>query len=160
MSEHLRAARPHEREALEALQLQASLMWEEDRAALLANLDAIDLPPQQITDGDVFVCESGGEIVGFGVVLRRDDGQAELDGLFVKPDVWGEGFGRLLLEHGAALAKDRGATTLHVILSGLRLRGGRRGDDAVQTSDDDGQGALSQGRRRAMAIPVWATSQA
>jgi hypothetical protein len=72
MSEHLRAARPHEREALEALQLQASLMWEEDRAALLANLDAIDLPPQQITDGDVFVCESGGEIVGFGVVLRRD----------------------------------------------------------------------------------------
>ena len=113
--EVIRPARLHEREALEDLQLQAALMGMEDRAALLANADAIDLPVDQIADGNVYVCESEGEIVGFGVVLPRADGQAELDGLFVRPDVWGEGYGRLLLEHGAAMAKGWGATGLHAV---------------------------------------------
>ena len=74
--EVIRPARLHEREALEDLQLQASLMWLEDRASLLANPDAIDLPTDQIADGNVYVCEADGEIVGFGVVLPRADGQA------------------------------------------------------------------------------------
>ncbi len=115
MTEKIRPARLHEREALEDLQLQASLMWLEDRASLLANPDAIDLPVDQIADGNVYVCEADGEIVGFGVVLPRADGQAELDGLFVRPDVWGEGYGRLLLEHGERMAKGWGATRMHVI---------------------------------------------
>jgi GNAT superfamily N-acetyltransferase len=115
MSEHLRPARLHERAALEELQLMASLMWAEDRAALLAHPDAIDLPAEQIADGNVFVCETGDGIAGFGVVLPRADGQAELDGLFVRPEVWGEGYGRVLLEHGAELAKSWGAKTLHVV---------------------------------------------
>lgn len=115
MQEIIRAARLHERETLEDLQLQASLMWLEDRANLLSNPDAIDLPVDQIADGNVFVCEADGDIVGFGVVLPREDGDAELDGLFVRPDVWGEGYGRLLLEHGAAMAKGWGAGRLHVI---------------------------------------------
>ena len=115
MSEVIRPARLHEREALEDLQLQASLLWLEDRANLLSNPDAIDLPVDQIADGNVYVCEADGEIVGFGVVLPRADGEAELDGLFVRPDVWGEGYGRVLLEHGAATAKGWGAKSLHVI---------------------------------------------
>ncbi|MDB5459064.1 MAG: putative acetyltransferase [Caulobacteraceae bacterium] len=115
MGEIVRQARLHEREALEDLQLQASLMGMEDRAALLANPDAIDLPTDQIADGNVYVCEADGAIVGFGVVLPRADGQAELDGLFVRPDVWGEGYGRVLLEHGAAMARMWGATQLHVV---------------------------------------------
>jgi GNAT superfamily N-acetyltransferase len=113
--ELLRPARLHEREALEDLQLQAALMGMDDRAALLADLDSIDLPVDRIVDGNVYVCESDGDIVGFGVVLPRADGQAELDGLFVRPDLWGEGYGRLLLEHGAAMAKGWGASELHVV---------------------------------------------
>jgi GNAT superfamily N-acetyltransferase len=115
MSEVIRAARLHEREALEDLQLQASLMGMADRADLLANPDAIDLPIDQIADGNVFVVETEGDIVGFAVVLPRADGEAELDGLFVRPDLWGEGYGRLLLEHGEAMARSWGATQVHVI---------------------------------------------
>jgi GNAT superfamily N-acetyltransferase len=115
MTDLIRAARLHEREALEDLQLQASLMGMQDRAALLANADAIDLPIDQIADGNVYVCEADGEIVGFAVVLPRADGQAELDGLFVRPDLWGEGYGRLLLEHGEAMARSWGATEMHAI---------------------------------------------
>jgi GNAT superfamily N-acetyltransferase len=111
----IRAARLHEREALEDLQLQASLMGMADRKDLLANPDAIDLPIDQIADGNVYVCEAGGDIVGFAVVLPRADGEAELDGLFVRPDLWGEGYGRLLLEHGEAMARGWGASEMHVI---------------------------------------------
>ena len=113
--EVLRPARPHEREALEDLQLQAALMAGDDRAALLADPDAIDLPPDWIADGHVQVCTVDGRIVGFVVVLPRADGEADLDGLFVYPERWGEGYGRLLLEHGAALAKASGARRLHVV---------------------------------------------
>ena len=115
MTEVVRPARLHEREALEELQLLASLMNAGDRKDLLANPDAIDLPPDQIADGNVHVCEDDGRIVGFVVVLPRADGQAELDGLFVRPEVWGEGYGRVLLEHGAVLAKSWGAERLHVV---------------------------------------------
>jgi hypothetical protein len=83
-----RPAIPAERTALEDLQWRASLMWEDYRDALLENPDAIDLPLNQITDGRAIVAEMLGEIVGFAVVLPRDDGHAELDALFVEPKVW------------------------------------------------------------------------
>ena len=90
----IRLARPQERAGLIDLQRKASLMWEEDRAALLAEPDAIDLPADQIAEGHVFVWTEAGEVLGFGVVLPRENGDAELDGLFVEPDAWGLGIGR------------------------------------------------------------------
>ena len=44
-------------------------IWEEDRDALLAHPDAIELPLEQITDGRTIVAESVGELLGFAVVL-------------------------------------------------------------------------------------------
>jgi GNAT superfamily N-acetyltransferase len=92
-----RLAVPAERSALEELQRRASLMWEEDRAALLANPDAIELPLEQITGGRTVVAENAGQLLGFSVVLPRDDGDAELDGLFVEPTYWRHGLGRALV---------------------------------------------------------------
>ena len=117
----IRKAEPGEREALEALQRRASLMWEEHRDALLAHPDAIDLPADQIAAGHVFVCEHHGEVAGFGVVLPREDGQAELDGLFVEPAAWGRGVGRRLIGEAERLAMSRVATTLHVIANARAL---------------------------------------
>jgi len=111
----LRLARPDERAALTALQRQASLMWEEDRDALLAEPDAIDLPADQIAEGHVFVWEEAGAVLGFAVVLPRDDGAAELDGLFVEPDAWGRGIGRKLVDHAMDMARDEGCISLNVV---------------------------------------------
>lgn len=47
-----------ERSALEDLQRRASLIWEEDREALLAHPDAIELPIEQITTGRTMVAEA------------------------------------------------------------------------------------------------------
>ena len=111
----IRKAVPAEKEALEALQLRASLANEGDREAILANPDAIDLPIEQIAAGDVFVFELSARIAGFAALLSRPDGDADLDGLFVEPDIRRRGVGRALVEHCAKVALDRGSRALHVI---------------------------------------------
>ncbi|MFT3866867.1 MAG: GNAT family N-acetyltransferase [Nibricoccus sp.] len=65
--------------------------------------------------GGVFVAEVAGEVVGFAAILPREDGDAELDALFVEPDRWLRGIGRALVEHGCAAAKKAGAKALHVV---------------------------------------------
>jgi GNAT superfamily N-acetyltransferase len=112
---HIRAAIPAEREALEALQLRASLSNAGDREAMLANPAAVYLPPEQIQDGRVFVAESDGAVVGFAALLPRSDGKMEMDGLFVEPDRQGRGIGRALVEHSAEFARATGSPALHVI---------------------------------------------
>ena len=63
-----------------------------------------------------------GRVLGFSVVLPREDGDAELDGLFVEPKGWGQGVGRKLVEHAAAQARTAGARSLQVI-AGPRAEG-------------------------------------
>ena len=99
---------------LENLQRRASLANPGDRAALLANPDAIDLPAGQIDAGLVFVAERDGVLLGFAAVLPREDGATELDGLFVEPDAWKQGIGRRLVEHCASMARRAGSPALHV----------------------------------------------
>ena len=65
-----RLALPVEQHALEDLQRRASLMWEEDRAALLDNSEAIELPMDQITNGRTIVAERMGKTVGIAVPTR------------------------------------------------------------------------------------------
>jgi GNAT superfamily N-acetyltransferase len=110
-----RLAIPAERLALEELQRRASLMSEEDRDALLAHPDAVELPLEQITAGRTIVAENVGELLGFAVVLQRDDGDAELDGLFVEPAQWRRGIGRALVAEAERLAARDGATSLWVV---------------------------------------------
>lgn len=111
----IRPAAPAERQALEDLQRRASLNNPGDREALLANPDAIHLPLEQVASGDVVLLEADGRIQGFAAIVRRDDGNAELDALFVEPDTWGRGVGRALVDHCATMARERGATALHVV---------------------------------------------
>jgi len=111
----IRPAGTGEQKALEALQLRASLNNPGDRDAVLAHPDAIVLPLEQLDAGQVFIAERNGTMAGFAVVLPREDGQIELDGLFVEPSLWKGGIGRALVDHCAAYARNVGAIALHVI---------------------------------------------
>jgi GNAT superfamily N-acetyltransferase len=117
MSEHaelsIRLAGPDERLALEELQRRASLALGEYNEQLEANPDAIDLPLAQIERGNVIVAESGGRIAGFAAVLI-EAGTAELDGLFVEPDLWRQGIGAALIEEAIHEARRRGLTMMVV----------------------------------------------
>lgn len=111
----LRPARREEPPALEALQLRASLMWEDHRDQLLANPGVVKLPDDHLPFAEV--AELDGRVVGFSVLLPPDGAgaEAELDGLFVEPDAWGLGVGRALVEAAAARARRLDAGGLHVI---------------------------------------------
>jgi GNAT superfamily N-acetyltransferase len=99
----LRLARPEEHDELEELQRRASLELPEYREQLLANPDAIYLPPAQIANGQVIVAEIDGKVVAFAAVVG-----GELDGLFVEPDLWGGGIGRVLVDAATHEARKRG----------------------------------------------------
>jgi GNAT superfamily N-acetyltransferase len=99
----LRLAQADEHEQLEELQRRASLEMPEYRAQLLANPDAIHLPPAQVANGQVIVAEFDKVIVGFAAVVG-----GELDGLFVEPDLWGRGIGRDLIDAATHEARRRG----------------------------------------------------
>jgi len=121
MAIELRPARADERKALEALQLRASIAHPDYREVLLANPEVIVLPDEQIAAGQVIVAEDDGSLRGFAVVLPRDDGQAELDGLFVEPDQWRGGVGRRMVEWAETYAASFGASRLCVIANPTAL---------------------------------------
>jgi GNAT superfamily N-acetyltransferase len=99
----LRRARVGEHDELEQLQAHASLELPEYRDRLLANPDAVHLPPAQIANGQVIVAEYRGQIAGFAAVVA-----GELDGLFVEPDLWGRGIGRALVNAATEEARRKG----------------------------------------------------
>ena len=120
MSKHadaliLRVAYPDEREQLEDLQRRASLELAEYRDQLIANPDAIHLPPAQLANGQVIVAEVEGSLAGFAAVVG-----GELDGLFVEPDLWGRGIGKALVDAAAHQAREKGLTLTVVAQPGAR----------------------------------------
>jgi GNAT superfamily N-acetyltransferase len=111
----VRDAVVEERRALEELQRRASLVWEADREMLLAHPDAIELPVEQIQSGWVRVAvDDAGRPLGFSVLLAVRAGACELDGLFVEPEEWGRGIGRLLVSDCVARALRAGASRIEV----------------------------------------------
>jgi GNAT superfamily N-acetyltransferase len=112
----IRDARAEEASALESLHRRASDVWEEYRAQLAANPEAIGAPHQAIAEGRVRVAvDSSGRLLGFSVVLPVEDGRCELDDLFVEPDEMGRGIGRLLVQDLATRAAAAGASHVDVI---------------------------------------------
>jgi GNAT superfamily N-acetyltransferase len=103
----IRLAKPEEKYALEALQRRASLALGEYNEQLEAEPDAIQLPPGQIERGEVIVAELNDRVVGFAAVLI-DDCVAELDGLFVEPDLWRRGIGAALIDVAVHEARRQG----------------------------------------------------
>jgi GNAT superfamily N-acetyltransferase len=103
----IRSARPEERDALEALQRRASLALGEYNEQLEAEPDAIQLPPGQIERGEVIVADLHNRIAGFAAILI-DDRVAELDGLFVEPELWRRGIGRALIDVAIHEARRQG----------------------------------------------------
>ena len=111
----IRLAVNSEQRQLEALQWRASLANENDREALLAHQDAIELPLEQIANGDVFVFEIEGVIAGFAAIRSGANQEIEIDGLFVEPLKQRQGAGRLLVGYCARAAVERKCGAMSVV---------------------------------------------
>jgi GNAT superfamily N-acetyltransferase len=110
----IRPALPGERGALEALQLRASLIWEEYRDDLAAHPDAIALTPGAIEELRVRVASTPGAVVGFAE-WSVGDREWELEGLFVEPSAMRRGIGGELVQDVLWLARDAGVRRLAVV---------------------------------------------
>jgi GNAT superfamily N-acetyltransferase len=134
----IRDALPDEAFALEALQRRSSDVWEEYRAPLAANPDAIEPPHQAIAEGRVRVAvDASHRRLGFSVILPVVADRCELDDLFVEPESMGLGVGRLLVDDVASRAAAAGASSVDVIANpnalGFYERVGFRATGEVST---------------------------
>jgi len=82
---------------------------------LLEHPEAVDTPAEQFAAGQVTVAEIDGTILGFAVMVPREDGDLELDALFTEPAAWRRGIARTLVSHGAERARADGVSVIHVI---------------------------------------------
>lgn len=105
----VRLAIADERELLEALLRRASLALGEYNEQLEAEPDAIRLPVGQIERGEVIVAQLGDRVAGFAAVII-DEVEAELDGLFVEPELWRQGVGSALVDMAVHEARRQGLT--------------------------------------------------
>jgi GNAT superfamily N-acetyltransferase len=111
----LRPAREEERSALGALKLRASLGWGDHMAELLALPEARELAPELLPT--TVVAEVSGVPAGFATIVMDDQGDAELEELFVDPAWWRRGIGRCLVEQAVQHALTAGSNAIHVIAS-------------------------------------------
>ena len=109
----IRAATAADLDALGALKLRASLAWGEHVEVLSAMADARTVPAQHLPF--VFLAETDEGIAGFATVLPVPGAHAELEDIFVEPDLWRRGAGRLLMQEAWRHARALGASSLHVI---------------------------------------------
>lgn len=116
----IRAAREEDRDTLGALKLRSSLAWGDHIEELQALPEAREVSAARLPH--VIVAEHDEEIVGFTTVLVGNGSiQAELEDLFVAPEIWRRGIGRQLLAEAERHAAMLGAQSLHVV-AGERAR--------------------------------------
>ncbi len=115
----LRPAEPEDIDVMGALKLRASLAWGDHAREIEALPEARIFPPEHLPFA--FVAEAEGRVAGFATVLLCEDGGAELEDIFVEPDLWRRGIGRALMAEAAHRAKHGGALVLRVIANSRAL---------------------------------------
>lgn len=109
----IRPARNDELDALGALRLRASLAWGDHVEALKAMPEAGQVPAEHIPS--TAVAELDGRLAGFVTLLVPKGADAEVDGLFVEPDLWGQGIGAALMDEADRRALAAGSEGIHVV---------------------------------------------
>jgi GNAT superfamily N-acetyltransferase len=109
----IRVADANDLDALAAIFRRASLANDDDRAALLANPEALVFAPTAVLEQRTRVAEVDGCVVGFVTTCDADD-CIELEDLFVDPDWMRRGVGRALLDDIVASLPAVGSLPLEV----------------------------------------------
>jgi len=82
----------------------------------------IEGPVEAFQQEGVIVAEHAGRLAGYVAVLRHADAPAEIDGLFVEPELQRVGIGRRLLLAGLERLSAEGADRVTVVASPAAIR--------------------------------------
>jgi GNAT superfamily N-acetyltransferase len=139
----LRRAGPGDAAALSKLAFRSKASWGYDiefmkrcRDELTYTEDDIEAPRSQF-----LVCELDGSPVGFYALEILGETEAELEGLFVRPDKLRQGIGKLLIEHLRSEAGLRG-------IQSITIQGDPNAEDFYRSI-----GAAPAGYRESGSIP-------
>jgi N-acetylglutamate synthase-like GNAT family acetyltransferase len=113
----IRAARLQEASELSELCVCSKAVWGYDEIFMGLAGAALEVKPEHIDAGDVWVATAAdGSIVGIVALGRSDQPHTlDLDKLFVAPQRIRRGVGRMLLTHAMAEARRRGAQRLTIL---------------------------------------------
>ncbi|MBV6698540.1 GNAT family N-acetyltransferase [Kitasatospora aureofaciens] len=109
----IRSARPEEAGLLTGIALRSKAYWGYDEAFMAACRDELTLDAAAIERAWAVVAEDGERVVGFATVTGTPP-EAQLDMLFVEPDVIGRGVGRALFACARGRAEELGCRRLTI----------------------------------------------
>ena len=113
----IRLARIEEASALSELCIRSKAVWGYDEAFMALARIALEVRPEQVAAGDVWVATGAdGEVAGMVALAPNEQPNTlDLDKLFVEPQRIRNGVGRALLAHAIDEAQHRGAKRLTVL---------------------------------------------
>ena len=113
----IRPARAEEAGALSDLCFRSKAVWGYDAGLMALMPAALEVAPEEIADGNVWVATGvDGQIAGVVALAPGDaPGVLDLNKLFVEPRHIRSGVGRALLSHAIAEARQRGAQRLTIL---------------------------------------------
>ena len=109
----LRRPEPHELPLLSALCLRSKAVWGYDEAFLEACRAELTIRAEELERTPLCVAEHNGAIIGVAQIVV-DGAAADLQKLFIEPDVIGLGVGRSLFAWVVSTAKELGARCLTI----------------------------------------------
>jgi GNAT superfamily N-acetyltransferase len=110
----IRSAHNQDKEALGTLKLRSTLAWGDHVDELLALAEARQFSAAHLPYATV--AELDGALVGFITVVPGAGTEAELEDLFVAPELWRMGVGTRLLNEAEHRATELGIRSLHVVV--------------------------------------------
>lgn len=110
----IRPAAASEAAFLSLLARRSKAHWGYSDDFIEACREELTYDAEYVRGNAVFVADKGGEIVGFYVLERISDTEAELSAMFVDPEHIGCGFGRARITHAKETARRQGATVILV----------------------------------------------
>ena len=111
-SPKIRPAKSEEASDLSALAVRSKAYWGYDDDFMAACLSELTVSPEAVRRNPTYVIEADNRVMGFYMLSPIEDGNVELDYLFVEPDVIGRGYGKKLMEHAKAVGKARGSSLM------------------------------------------------
>jgi N-acetylglutamate synthase-like GNAT family acetyltransferase len=116
VKEQIRLARREEAAALSELCARSKAVWGYYPDFMALARAALEVKPEEIAAGDVWVAEADGSVVGVAALAQGDaPGTIDLAKLFVMPAQFRNGIGRALFAHSVAVARRRGARRLPIL---------------------------------------------
>jgi GNAT superfamily N-acetyltransferase len=139
----IRRALQGEAGAISSLAIRSKAHWGYSSEFLDACREELSYSEAQVasTAYEFWVCDDARKIIGFYALELMGPEEAELEALFVEPNMIGRGFGQALIEH----AKDRAAT---LGIRQITIQG-----DPNAVSFYEAAGGVRDGQRESASIP-------